>query len=111
MTTFESAITRAETDLSHVQSALDAAQQVLEVADRAHSTGRRLVRLLRSIAIVLAIAVVVVTVVVLFKRLSQSSASVGGDEATDVNLLVSRTEPDSMQVPSDMTPIEQVRDC
>ena len=53
MTTFESAITRAESDLAHVQSALDTAQQVLEVADRAHSTGRRLVKLIRIVAVVL----------------------------------------------------------
>ena len=48
MTTFDSAITRAETDLAHVQSSLDTAQQVLEVADQAHSAGRRLVRMIRS---------------------------------------------------------------
>jgi hypothetical protein len=39
MTTFDSAITRAETDLAHVQSALDTAQQVIEVADRATAWG------------------------------------------------------------------------
>ena len=32
MTTFDSAIARAETDLAHVQSALDTAQQALEVS-------------------------------------------------------------------------------
>ena len=37
MTTFENAITRAESVLAHVQSAQDTAQKVLEVADRARS--------------------------------------------------------------------------
>ncbi len=69
MTTFDRAITRAETDLAQVQSALDTAQQVLEVADRAHSVGRRLVRMIRVVAIVFAIGGVLVAVVVLFDRL------------------------------------------
>jgi hypothetical protein len=73
--TFETAITRAETDLAHVQSALDTAQQVLEVADRAHTTGRRGLRLLRIVVFLLGIAGLVVTAVVLLDRLSRHSTS------------------------------------
>ena len=69
MTTFDSTISRAETDLAQVQSALDTAQQVLEVADRAHSVGRRLVRMIRIVAIVFAIGGVLVALVMLFDRL------------------------------------------
>jgi hypothetical protein len=83
MTTFESAITRAEADLANVQSALDTAQQVLEVADRAHGTGRRLVKLIRIAAIVLAIGGIAVGVVVLLDRFSRTSDSAEGPEATD----------------------------
>ena len=68
MTTFDSAITRAETDLTHVQSAVDTAQQVLEVADRAHSVGRGLVRMIRIVAIVFVVGGALVAVVVLFDR-------------------------------------------
>jgi hypothetical protein len=74
MTTFEDAITRAETDLTHVQSALDAAQQVLEVADRAHGVGRRLFRMLRFIAVVLGIVGFVVAAFVIFDRLLRPPA-------------------------------------
>jgi hypothetical protein len=83
MTTFESAITRAESDLAHVQSALDTAQQVLEVADRAHDTGRRLVKLVRIVAVVLAIGGLAVTAAVLVSRFSQRSAGEHSDEATE----------------------------
>jgi hypothetical protein len=92
MTTFENAITRAESDLAHVQSALDTAQQVLEVADRAHRTGRRLMKSIRVVAILLGIGVLAVTAVVLFDRFSQPSARRQGDEAGDA------------------TPIDQIRD-
>ncbi len=84
MTKFDSAITRAETDLAHVQSALDTAQQVLEVADQAHSMGRRVVRLIRVVAIVIAIGGVLVAVVVLFDRLRRGFYREQGDETTDV---------------------------
>jgi len=84
MTTFESAITRAETDLAHVQSALDTAQQVLEVADQAHSMGRRVVKMIRVVAIVIAIGGVLVAVVVLFDRLRRGFHREQGDETTDV---------------------------
>lgn len=83
MTTFESAITRAESDLAHVQSALDTAQQVLEVADRAHGTGRRLVKWIRIVAVVLAIGGLAVTAAVLVSRFSQRSGGEEADEATD----------------------------
>jgi hypothetical protein len=69
MTTFESAITRAEADLAYVQSALDTAHQVLEVADRANNVGRRLVKSMRIVAVVLAIAGILVTAVDLFDRI------------------------------------------
>jgi hypothetical protein len=87
MTTFESAITRAESDLANVQSALDTAQQVLEVADRAHSTGRRLAKLIRVVAVVLAIGGLAVTTAVLVDRFSRRSGGEHEDEATDVTQL------------------------
>jgi len=88
MTTFESAITRAESDLAHVQSALDTAQQVLEVADRAHSTGRRLVKLIRIAAVVLAIGGIAVTVTVLVDRFSRRSRGEDEDDTTVVTPIV-----------------------
>jgi hypothetical protein len=84
MTTFDSAITRAETDLAHVQSALDTAQQALEVADRAHSVGRRLVRMIRFVVIAFAIGAVLVGVAVLFDRLWRGFRREQGDETTEV---------------------------
>jgi len=84
MTTFDRAITRAEIDLAHVQSALDTAQQVVEVADRAHSVGRRLVRMIRIVAIVVAIGGVLVAVVVLFDRLWRGFRREESDETTEV---------------------------
>jgi hypothetical protein len=84
MTTFDSAITRAETDLAHVQASLDTAQQVLEVADRAHSVGRRLVRTIRTVAIVFAIVGVLVAVVVLFDRLWHGFRREESNETTEV---------------------------
>jgi len=84
MTTFDNAIIRAETDLAHVQSALDTAQQVLEVADRAHSVGRRLVRMIRIVAIVFAIGGVLVAVAVLLDRLWRGFRREEGDETTEV---------------------------
>ena len=95
MTTFESAITRAESDLAHVQSALDSAQQVLEVADRAHSTGRRLVKLIRIAAVVLAIGGIAVTVAVLVDRFSRPSRQEDGVEATDGTPIDSIGAPDT----------------
>ena len=88
MTTFESAITRAESDLAHVQAALDTAQQVLEVADRAHSTGRRLVKLIRIAAVVLAIGGIAVTVAVLVDRFSRRSRGEDEDDTTVVTPIV-----------------------
>jgi hypothetical protein len=83
-TTFESAIKRADSDLAHVQSALDTAQQVLDLADRAHSTGRRVVKSFRIVAIILVIGGVAVTAVMLFNRLTQQVSSRQlGDEASD----------------------------
>ena len=96
MTTFESAISRSEADLVHVQSALDAVQHALEAADRAHSTGRRLVKLVLKLirigVVVLAIGGIVVTAFVLFDWLSHRTDRQERDEATDV------------------TPIDQIRD-
>ena len=83
MTTFEATITRAESDLTHVQSALDTAQQVLEVADRAHRTGHRLVRALRVITIVSAIVGIAVLAAMLFNRLSTDSGRQQKDEISD----------------------------
>jgi hypothetical protein len=87
MTTFESAITRAETDLANVQSALDTAQQVLEVADRAHGAGRRLVKFIRVVAVVLAIGGLAVTTAVLVDRFSRRSGGEDADEAGGVTPL------------------------
>ena len=88
MTTFESAISRSEAELAHVQSALDTVQHALETADRAHTTGRHLVKsvfkLIRDGVVVLAIGGVVVVAVMLFDRLSHRSGRPDGDEATDV---------------------------
>jgi hypothetical protein len=83
MTTFESAITRAESDLAHMQSALDTAQQVLEVADRAHRTGHRLVRALRVVTIVSVVAGIAVLVAMLFSRLSTNWGRQQRDETSD----------------------------
>ncbi len=83
MTTFDSAIVQAETDLAHVQSALDTAQQVLEVVDRAHGVGRRVFRMIRIVAIVFAIGGVLIAVVVLFDRLWRRRHRERGDEVTD----------------------------
>jgi hypothetical protein len=92
MTKFESAITRAESDLAQVQSALDTAQQVLDVADRAQGTGRRLFKLIRIVAVVLAIAGVAVTAAVLIDRFSGSS------------------DPEQLDGAADATPLDQIRD-
>ena len=97
MTTFESAIKRADSDLAHVQSALDTAQQVLEVADRAHSTGRRVVKLIRILAVVLAIGGIVVTAVMLLERISQRSARERRDEPTDATDIIAAMTADDQQ--------------
>jgi len=106
MTTFESALTRAETDLGNVQSALDAAQQVLEVADRAHSAGRRFVKVIRMVAIVFAIGGVLVAAFVLFDRLSQRSRQEEGDATKEVNLPNPLMGPFETRVSSDASPTE-----
>ncbi len=85
MATFDSAITRAETDLAHVQSALDTAQHVLEVADRTHSVGRRLVRMIRIVAVVLAIGGVMIVAKVLVDRLWRGFRPERLDENTEAS--------------------------
>jgi hypothetical protein len=110
MTTFESALTRAETDLANVQSALGAAQQVLEVADRAHSAGRRLVKVIRMVAIVAAIGGVLVAAVVLFDRLSRRRRREEGDATKEVNLPSPLAGPLDKRVASDTSPTDQVED-
>jgi len=110
MATFESAITRAETDLAQVQSVLGAAQQVLEVADRAHSAGRRLVKAIRVVAIVFAIGGVLVAAVLLFDRLSQRSRRNQAGETADANPPTRLTGPPDKQASSDMTPVDQTPD-
>jgi hypothetical protein len=102
MTTLESAITRAESDLAHVQAALDTAQQVLEVADRAHSTGRRLVKLIRIVAVVVAIGGIAVTAAMLIDRFSQRSGE-HGDQATDATDNVSAMTAGDQQPPKSNT--------
>jgi len=104
MTTFDSAITRAETDLAQVQSALDTAQQVLEVADRAHSVGRRLVRMIRIVAIVFVIGGVLVAVVVLFDRLWNGFGREQVDETVEVARSSPLQGPSGKQEPPDATP-------
>lgn len=84
MTTFDSAVTRAETDLAHVQSALDTAQHALELADRAHSFGRRLVRMIRIAAIVFGIGGILVALVIVLERLRRGVRQEEGDETEDV---------------------------
>jgi len=103
MTTFDSAITRAETDLAQVQSALETAQQVLEVADRAHSVGRRLVRMIRIVAIVLAIGGALVAVVVLFDRWRGFHRE-ESDETTEVTGSSPLLAPSGKREPPDATP-------
>ena len=71
MSTFESAISRAETDLAHVESALDTAQHVLEIADRAHRNGRRLVKVMRRILVASVLGGLAVGTIVLFIRVSR----------------------------------------
>ena len=110
MATFESAITRAETDLAQVQSVLDAAQQVLEVADRAHSAGRHLVKAIRVLAIVFAIGGVLVAAVVLFDRLSRRSGRDQAGEPADTNPPTPLAAPPDKQASSDMTPVDQTTD-
>jgi len=96
MTTFESAISRSEAELAHVQSALDTVQHVLETADRAHSTGRQLVKSvlkwIRIVVVVLAIGGIVIAAVIVFDRLSHRSRQPDGEDAAEV------------------TPIDQIRD-
>jgi hypothetical protein len=104
MTTFDSAITRAETDLAHVQSALDTAQQVIEVADRAHSAGRRLVRMIRIVVIVLTIVGVLVAVVILFDRFWRGFGREHGHETTEVTSSSPLLGGSGTQEPPDATP-------
>jgi len=63
---------------------VDTAEQVLEIADRAHSVGRRLVRLIRIVGIVFAIGGVLVAFAVLFDRLWRGLRREEGDETTEV---------------------------
>ncbi len=104
MTTFDNAITRAETDLAHVQTALDTAQQMLEVADRAHSVGRRLIKMIRIVAIVFAIGGVLVAVVVLFDRLWRGFRREHGDATTEVSSSGPLLGPSGEQESPDATP-------
>jgi hypothetical protein len=87
MTTFESAVTQAESDLVHVQSALDAAQHVLEAAGQVHRKGRRLLKsILKSIRIVVIVLVVgglTVSAVMILDRLLHRFGRGDGDEATE----------------------------
>jgi hypothetical protein len=93
MTTVESALTRAESEVAQVQSALDTVQQVLEVADRAHSTGRRLVKLIRVLAVVFAIGGLAVTAAILLYRFSERSGREQLDEPTDATPIESAAKP------------------
>jgi len=111
MTTFESALTRAETDLANVQSALGAAQQVLVVADRAHSAGRRLGKVIRMVAIVFAIGGVLVAAVVLIDRLSQRSRPEEADATNkEVDLPSPPMGPFETRRSSDTPPTGRVED-
>jgi hypothetical protein len=69
VTTFENTISRAEAELAQVQSVLGTAQHVLEVADRAHTAGHRLLRFMKRVAILFAVGGLVLGVVLLVKRL------------------------------------------
>ena len=109
MTTFDSAMTRAETDLAHVQSALDTAQQVIEAADRAHSVGRRLVRMIRIVVIVFTIAGVLVAVVVLFDRFWRGFGREQGDETTEVTSSSPLLGRSGTQVPPDAMPGDHIQ--
>jgi hypothetical protein len=83
MTRFDSVIARAGTDLGHVQSALDTAQQAVEVADRTHRVGRRVLRMVRTVALIFAIGAAVIGVVVLVERLWRGFRPGGDEETTD----------------------------
>jgi hypothetical protein len=109
MTTFDGAITRAETDLAHMQSALDTAQQMLDVADRAHSVGRRLIKMTRIVAIVFAIGGVLVAVLVLFDRLSRGFRREKGDETTEVSSSDPPLGPSGKRESPDATPGDHIQ--
>ena len=109
MTTFDSTIARAETDLAHVQSALESAQQVLETADRAHSAGRRLVRMIRILAVLFAIGGALVAAVLLFDRLWRAFRTVEGDETTEGAGSSPLLETAGKHEPPDATPGAQVQ--
>ena len=108
MTTFDSTIARAETDLAHVQSALESAQQVLEAADRAHSAGRRLVRTIRIVAAVFAIGGALVAAVLLFDRLWRGFRTGEGDETTEGAGSSPFLETSGEHEPPDATPGGQI---
>jgi hypothetical protein len=85
MATIERAISRAESELVHVQSALDVAQHVLEAADQvAHTTGRRLFRLIRILGIACVVGAIAVIAAMLLARLSRASGRGDGDDTGDV---------------------------
>ena len=109
MTTFDSAITRAETDLAHVQFALDTAQQVLEAADRTHSAGRRFVRMIRIVAIVFAIGAVLVGMVMLFDRLWRGFRQEESNETTEVTGSSPLQALSGKQEPPDTTPDDHTK--
>jgi hypothetical protein len=109
MTTFDGAITRAETDLAHMQSVLDTAEQVLDVADRAHSVGRRLLKMTRIVAIVFAIGGVLVAVLVLFDRLSRGFRREQGDETTEVSRSDPPLGPSGERESPDATPGDHIQ--
>lgn len=104
MTTFDNAITRAETDIAQAQSALDTAQQVLEVADRAHSAGRRTVRAIRTVTFVFVIVGALVALAVLFDRLRRGFRRELGEETTEVNDSSPLLGPSGKQEPPDAMP-------
>jgi hypothetical protein len=72
MATIESAITRAESDLDLVESAIGAAHQVLEIADRTHRVGRGLWKGLKLVLRVSLVGVIVVAFALMIERLSRS---------------------------------------
>lgn len=109
MTTLDSAITRAGSDLAHVQSALDTAQQVVQVADRAHNVGRGLVRSIRIVVTVLAVGGVLVAVVVLFDRLWRTLRREQADETTEATGSSPLLGPSGTPEPPDGAPGDHTR--
>jgi hypothetical protein len=73
--TAESTIDRAAADLARVQSALDSAQQVLEVAGRAERIGARAAAALHVVVIALLVGGMTIGAVYVVKRLMDSRTS------------------------------------